>query len=213
MNFLAHALLAGEQPADQLGGLLGDFVKGYLPAGLPSEIAEGVRLHRQIDVFADTHPVFIRSRSRVSSERRRVSGIMVDMFYDHFLARHWSAFCQKPLENYAAEMYALLTAHLPLLPLKLTRILPYMRDEDWLTSYRSLNSVVMALDAMAGRMRRDGGLEGAGEELDSHYGEFETDFFEFIGDALQFTDHYRADRLLRNASKNEITRYDDGRLL
>ena len=77
MNFLAHAWLAGDAPADRLGGLMGDFVKGPLPAGLPPDVAEGVRLHRQIDVFAETHPAFRRSRARVSPERRRVAGLAV----------------------------------------------------------------------------------------------------------------------------------------
>ena len=103
MNYLAHALLAGDHPADRIGGVIGDFVKGPLdplPAGLGPGLAAGVMLHRRIDSFADTHPAFLRSRGRVSAARRRVAGVMVDMFYDHFLARHWAHFSDQALGDF-----------------------------------------------------------------------------------------------------------------
>ena len=80
MTFLAHALLSGDAEADRVGGLMGDFIKGPLPAGLPPDLACGVALHRAIDSFADRHPAFVASRARISPERRRVSGVLVDIF-------------------------------------------------------------------------------------------------------------------------------------
>ena len=82
MNFLAHTVLAGADEADRIGGLLGDFIKGPLPAGLPPALASGVALHRAIDGFVDRHPAFLASRARVSPLRRRVAGVLVDLFYD-----------------------------------------------------------------------------------------------------------------------------------
>lgn len=99
MNYLAHAVLAGPDPLLRLGGLMGDFVKGPLrpaPAHLPERLTQGLRLHRAIDAYAETHPAFRASRARVSPERRRVAGIMVDLFYDHFLARGWAAWPTAP---------------------------------------------------------------------------------------------------------------------
>lgn len=192
MNFLAHAYLAGEAPADRLGGLMGDFVKGPLPAGLPPDIAEGVRLHRQIDVFAETHPAFVRSRMRISPERRRVAGVMVDMFYDHFLARHWERFAPQPLEVFASAMYALMAENGPLLPARLATILPGMRESDWLGSYRSEDVIAMALDRMAMRLRRENPLTGSGAELLVDYAGFEADFFEFIAAAQAYAARQRA---------------------
>ena len=93
MNFLAHAYLGGKVAEHRLGGFLGDFVKGPLdnaPGGLPAEVLAGVELHRRLDSFAETHPAFCHSRERISPARRRVAGIMVDLFYDHFLARDWA---------------------------------------------------------------------------------------------------------------------------
>jgi len=168
MNFLAHAWLAGESSPDRLGGLMGDFVKGALPAGLPPDIA------------------------RVSPERRRVAGVMVDMFYDHFLALHWQQFHDEPLERFSATMYALMDANDVLLPPRLAMILPRMRESDWLGSYRSADVIAMALDRMALRLRRANPLTGSGAELLADYAGFEADFFEFIAAAEAFAANSRA---------------------
>lgn len=187
MNFLAHILLAGPAPADRLGAILGDFVKGPLPCGLPADVAEGVRLHRAIDSYADTHPAFRRSRGRMSPERRRYSGIMVDLFYDHFLAVHWGRYHPQPLEEFTADFYALLAAQPELLPPRLADILPSMRANDWLSSYREIESVGVALDRMAERrLRQPNRLGGAVEELERHYTVLEEDFLAFFTDARLF---------------------------
>lgn len=194
MNFLAHVWLAGDAPADRLGGLIGDFVKGPLPAGLPAALAAGVQLHRSIDVFADMHPAFLRSRARVSAPRRRVAGVMVDMFYDHLLARHWVAFHPDPLEAFTARQYRLMAEHRALLPPRLVSILPRMCADDWLSAYRSTDVVAAALERMATRLRRTNPLPGSGAELLEHYAGFEADFFAFITDARNFAETYRAER-------------------
>jgi acyl carrier protein phosphodiesterase len=195
VNFLAHALLAGEQSADRLGAMLGDFVKGMLPAGLPADVAAGVSLHRRIDTFADTHPAFQRSRSRVSGERRRYAGIMVDMFYDHFLALHWERYREEPLERFAARIYQLMSTHQDLLPPRLAGMLPHMRAEDWLCSYRLPTSIGVALDRMAEhRLSRANTLGGSLDELQRCYAGFEADFLVFFPDALSFAEGVRANR-------------------
>lgn len=194
MNYLAHAFLAGALPADRVGGIMGDFVKGVLPAGLPADLAAGVRLHRQIDVFADTHPTFMRSRQRVSAERRRFAGVMVDMFYDHFLARHWETFGEGSLESFAADTYRIMAARAAELPPRLLELLPRMRTTDWLSSYRSADAIELALDRMSGRLRRENVLLGGGVELFHAYDDLEIDFFEFIKDAQDFADDCRRRR-------------------
>lgn len=195
MNFLAHAYLAGPAPADRLGGMLGDFVKGPLPAGLPEAVAAGVSLHRRIDSYADGHPAFRASRSRVSAERRRYAGVMVDLFYDHFLARHWDEFNAEPLQDFTAGTYALLARHAALLPPRLAEIFPYMRREDWLRSYRELASVGEALDSMSRhRLTRPNRLAGAAGELEDAYEGFERDFRAFLPDVRAFAARFREGR-------------------
>jgi len=95
LNFLAHAFLAGEDPALLVGGVIGDWIKGTLTGVLPVDLAKGVvALHRAIDNFAESQPAFRRSRSRVSLERRRYAGVFVDVFYDHLLAKNWTTIHQ-----------------------------------------------------------------------------------------------------------------------
>ncbi|MBA4743080.1 MAG: DUF479 domain-containing protein [Azoarcus sp.] len=195
MNFLAHAWLAGDSPADRLGGLIGDFVKGPLPAGLPADVAEGVRLHRAIDTFADSHPAFIASRARVPASRRRVAGILVDMFYDHFLARHWREFHDWPLEDFTAGTYRLMADHGAILPPRLATLLPAMAGDDWFASYRDAESVAYALDRMARRLSRPGLLTGSGAVLFEDYAGFEADFHVFLPDAREFVAAHRRARL------------------
>lgn len=191
MNYLAHLLIAGEDPALRLGGMLGDFVKGRLPGTLPADVARGVALHRKIDTFADAHPAFRMSRSRVSEGRRRYSGIMIDMFYDHLLAAAWTDWCCEPLEYFADEAYSLMEASPELLPERLGRILPAMRGRNWLVSYRDLDAISAALDGMAvHRLRQPNNLAGAGAELKAHYADFDADFRAFFPDAMEFAQQW-----------------------
>lgn len=195
MNFLAHAWLAGEGPEDRLGALIGDFVKGPLPGSLPAGLAAGVELHRRVDRYADDHPAFQRSRERVSRERRRYAGIMVDMFYDHFLALHWHQFSCLPLEVYVAVLYDQAESHLASLPSRFHRTLGHMRQENWLLSYRQPEAIALALDRLAEyRLRQPNRLGGGGEELLVDYAGFEADFFIFIADARRHCDGLLAAR-------------------
>ncbi|HRP26246.1 acyl carrier protein phosphodiesterase [Thauera sp.] len=208
MNYLAHAFLAGPIAADRVGGVAGDFVKGLLdplPHALGPALAEGVRLHRRIDSFADTHPAFRRSRSRVSAARRRVAGIMVDLFYDHFLARHWEAVSARwpanaagsgaSLTTFTAEIYRLIDTHPEPLPAAFVPVFERMAAHDWLASYGDAASVALALDRMAAhRLRAPNPLAGAGAELLADYAGFEADFFDFLPDALAFAAQVRAAR-------------------
>jgi acyl carrier protein phosphodiesterase len=195
MNFLAHAFLAGSEPADRLGAMLGDFVKGPLPGGLSPGLAAGVSLHRRIDGYADAHEAFCRSRRRVSPLRRRYAGIMVDMFYDHFLALHWHQFGNEPLESFSAGVYSLMEDNSPLLTARLRDLLGYMKRDDWLVSYRSVDSIGLALDRMSRhRLKRENTLLGAVEELQSGYAGFEQDFHDFLPDALAFSAQVRSEQ-------------------
>ncbi len=204
MNYLAHAFLAGPIAADRVGGVIGDFVKGPLdplPPGLGAGLAAGVALHRRIDSYADTHPAFRRSRTRVSAARRRVSGIMIDLFYDHFLALHWEDVSmrlqvERSLVDFTAHTYRLIEAHPEPLPPAFLPVFERMSAHDWLASYRDADNVALALDRMAAfRLRWPNPLYGSGQELPRDYAGFEADFFEFLPDALTFAESVRRLRL------------------
>lgn len=198
MNFLAHAVLAGESEADRVGGLIGDFIKGPLPAGLLPDLASGVALHRAIDSFAEQHDAFIRSRRRISATRRRVAGILVDLYYDHVLARDWADVTQTrrpPLDSFASELYEALRRARTLLPPAARDIAERMQSGNWLLSYRNLAAVGQAIDRMAiYRMRRANPLAGGIEEFVADAEGFADDFRVFFADAERFAADWRARR-------------------
>ncbi|MFC4158595.1 acyl carrier protein phosphodiesterase [Chitinimonas lacunae] len=181
MNYLAHLLLSGSDPQVQVGGLLGDFLKGPVPASLPARVAQGVILHREIDRFTDSHPLFLRSRARISPERQRLGGILVDVFYDHFLALDWDAYSPEPLDHFASAAYAVLAAHQHCLPDNLVQALPTMRSQNWLLSYRDPTGIGTTIDRIAARRApRLGRLVGGVEEMLADYQGFRDDFHAFF---------------------------------
>jgi acyl carrier protein phosphodiesterase len=172
VNYLVHLYLAGSDPELQLGGLMGDFVKGPLDSRYPPGIVAGLRLHRRIDAFAATEAHCRTSRQRLHPRFGHTRAVLVDLFYDHFLALHWEDFHHLPLPTFAAEVYRLLEINREILPAGLARIAPRMKELDWLTSYRELTSVEIALQRMASRLSRPTAmgegvieLERCGEEL------------------------------------------------
>ena len=194
MNFLAHLYLAGDRDAHRLGGLMGDFVKGPLPGALPEDLAFGVLLHRRIDSFADAHPAFRRSRQRIGEVRRRYGGVLVDMFYDHFLAREWARFHPSTLAEFSRTAYDLLQRQAAVLPESMQPVARAMAAGDWLTSYAETESIGLAVDRMAlRRLRHPNPLAGGVEELLADYAGFREDFFTFMADARVFSQGLLAD--------------------
>ncbi len=186
MNFLAHALLAGNDPALVVGGVAGDWVKGPLPAGLPPDLARGVALHRAIDHYAETHPAFRRSRARVSASRRRYSGVLVDIFYDHLLACNWEAIHPQPLAAFCDDVYRMIRERLHDLPEHSHRALALMADEDWLSSYEHIEQIADVLRRMSHRARQPNPLEHGEEEFLADAEGYTEDFHHWLGDTHSF---------------------------
>jgi acyl carrier protein phosphodiesterase len=186
MNYLAHLYLS--EPTDDawLGSLLGDFVKGPLDERYGEAITRAISLHRNVDTFTDAHPVVLHSKSRISPQRRRYAGIMVDMFYDHFLARYWSEFHDEPLDAFTARIYSLLARQHAALPERLRRMAPHMAQRDWLGSYAQVSSIHTALDRMGERLTRENGLLNSADELVENYAGLEADFRAFLPEVRAF---------------------------
>jgi acyl carrier protein phosphodiesterase len=165
---------------------MGDFVKGPLSGHRETEITRALALHRRIDTYTDGHLVVRQSRHRVSAARRRFAGILVDMFYDHFLAHHWDEYHNVPLEQFTERIYAALREHHALLPERLQDIAPRMAAADWLGSYRHVEAVGLALDRMGQRLKRGNALLHSSEELLAHYDAFDGDFRAFFPDVVRF---------------------------
>lgn len=191
MNFLAHAVLAGDDPALIVGGVVGDWIKGPLPGALPADLARGVALHRAIDGFAETHPAFRASRARVSPARRRYAGVLVDIFYDHLLARDWAEHRDDALAAYCARVYGDIAGRLDDLPEPARAALRRMADEDWLRSYAGIDGIADVLRRMSRRARQPNPLAGGEAEFVAEAAGFGADFREWLGDARGFVAGWR----------------------
>lgn len=185
MNYLAHLHLGGSTPHQLLGSLYGDFVKGPLDGRWPKGIEAGIRLHRRIDLFTDTHPLVRDARALFPAARRRVSGILLDLFFDHCLARDWADYAEVPLPTFTGQVYRVL-ADQAALPGALARIAPRMAEQDWLGSYREFDTLAAVVGGMSRRLSRPELLAGGFDELAERYQPLSDHFRRFYPELQRF---------------------------
>jgi acyl carrier protein phosphodiesterase len=179
MNWLAHLHLSEPSAEFQLGNVLPDMLAARELAALPAAFQRGVKCHHAIDAFTDAHPVFRRSVARLSPAYRRFGGIIVDVFYDHFLAANWPAHSPRPLRGCVDAFYASFDVHRADLPVSVWPVLERMREQDWLGSYGDLAGVRIALNRIGCRLRRPRELGACEPELERDYSRFAEDFAAF----------------------------------
>jgi acyl carrier protein phosphodiesterase len=186
MNHLLHFLLARDDEDLRLGSLLGDLVKGrvarYDHPGATVRLRTGIQLHRTIDSFSDQHPAVRRSKRRLAPRYGRLSGVVVDIFYDHVLARTWDAHHRQPLPVFTQDVYRTLRGNLSRLPEPIHPLVLAMSRGDWLLAYADLDGIDRALRGMAHRTPVARGIATAAAELAAHYGAFAEDFDAFLPD-------------------------------
>lgn len=191
MNFLAHAYLSGENSKVLLGNFMGDFIKGRQALNeLEPEMIRGVELHRAIDEFTDNHPIVHESKQRLRSRYRHYASVIVDVYYDHFLAVHWKRYHGEPLESFAASTYDTVQKFPQFLPLPFRNMLPYMISGNWLVGYRDISGIHRALSGMASRTSYDSHMEHASEELRKHYQKFQDEFLMFFPKLKAFAEEW-----------------------
>lgn len=188
MNFLAHLHLAARTPESRLGNMLGDFVKGRPDDRFAPEIWEGIMLHRHVDAFTDSHPEWKKSKGRLSPERRRFAGIIVDVFYDHFLARHWERFSGdgETLGEFIDGCHTDLLALRDQAPPDAAAVFERMAEEQWLRSYFETEGIARALERISRRSPVLGPVRDSIEELETHYEAIEQDFLAFYPDLIRY---------------------------
>lgn len=187
MNYLAHIFLSGEDAHRIIGNFIGDEVKGNSYKEFPLSLQQGILLHRAIDSYTDTHPVVRQSTKRLHPYYSHYSGVIVDIFYDHFLAHNWANYCNIPLTQFASEFYQLAQANLSILPGKIQHMLPYMISGNWLVSYATLEGIDEVLLNMNRRTGYRSGMDTAGQELRQYYDEFKSEFEIFFEDLQEYT--------------------------
>ncbi|HAA26966.1 MAG TPA: DUF479 domain-containing protein [Cyanobacteria bacterium UBA8553] len=186
MNYLAHLYLADDSPESIVGNLLGDFLKGQGTEGYCDEIKKGIRLHQNVDTYTDSHPIVRESKRLISPGNRRYAGILIDVFYDHFLAKNWLNYSTVSLQDFTVKVYNILQSYQEILPASLKRGLPQMITKNLLMSYAEISGINMALQRLSLRLKRENNLGTAKEELVANYENFEVNFSQFFPELIDY---------------------------
>lgn len=180
MNFLAHIYLSGNNDMIKIGNFMADGIRGNDYLKFPDEIRKGIMLHREIDTFTDAHPIFRKSKHRLHERYGHYSGVIIDIFYDHFLAKNWETYSSIPLATYINTFYKLLDTNFKLLTLKTQKMLPSMVNQNWLLSYATVEGIGTILYQMDYRTKFKSKMQFATDELKLYYNDFENEFTLFF---------------------------------
>lgn len=186
MNFLAHLYLSGDSEKIKLGNFIGDYVKGNKYQKFTSEIQKGILLHRNIDYFTDRHPLVLESSNRFKKEYKRYSGVVVDLIYDHFLAKSWAEYHTLPLKKYVTQSHEIFIRNYLILPSEVKFFLPFLIQSRRLESYATISGLKTALEIMSRRTSLPNHSNFAIETLHLNYKEFELEFRLFMSEIMAF---------------------------
>lgn len=187
MNFLAHIYLSGNNNLVTIGNFMADGIRGETYKKYPIAIQKGILLHREIDTFTDAHPIVRKSTKRLHKNYGHYSGVIVDILYDHFLAKNWNDYSDVALCDYVESFYGELEDHFEILPLRIQRLMPFMIADNWLLNYSKIEGIQRVLDGMNRRTKHKSKMNEATKELKTFYNEFEEEFTLFFKELIPFS--------------------------
>ena len=188
MNFLAHLYLSNNNKELMIGNFIADHVKGNKFSLFPDNIQKGILLHRAIDSYTDAHEIVRVSKRRLHERYGHYDGVIIDIFYDHFLAINWRDYSEIPLDIFVNSVYDLLQSNINTLPQKTQDILPSMIEYNWLYNYQFAKGIKAVLNGMNNRTNGKSNMNLAIEDLLLHYDDFKNDFTIFFKDLKIFSD-------------------------
>lgn len=180
MNFLAHIYLSDNNDFIKIGNFMADGIRGNNYLNYPDEIKKGIILHRYIDTFTDANEIFRVSKHRLHERYGHYSGVIVDILYDHFLAKNWNKYSDESLTSFVYSFYKSLEDNFDILTPKTQRILPIMIEQNWLESYATIEGISKILYQMDYRTKFKSKMQFAVEELEMFYSDFENEFTLFF---------------------------------
>ena len=189
MNYLAHLFLAGTDPEMILGNFIADHVKGSDVLKYPENVRKGISMHRAIDTFTDQHSVVKQSIARLRADFRKYAGVIVDMYYDHFLSANWDEYSPIDLSTFTKIRYDILDTFQSILPARSARLLYYMEKQNWLLSYGRLEGMQQAFNGMSRRTTFESRMELAVVNLKAGYPEFRHEFRQFFPELQSYVNN------------------------
>lgn len=186
MNFLAHIYLSGSNDFMKIGGFMADGVRGKDYEHFPDDIRKGILLHRAIDTFTDAHAIFRISKHRLHERYGHYSGVIIDVFYDHFLAKNWQDYSNEKLDVFVQNFYQSLEDNFDMLTPKVQNMLPHMERGNWLWNYQFVDGIGTILSQMDRRTKNTSKMGESVQELEQFYKEFEQEFTLFFKELREF---------------------------
>ncbi|MEX0882369.1 MAG: ACP phosphodiesterase [Cyclobacteriaceae bacterium] len=199
MNFLAHAYLSFDNQKVLVGNFIGDFVRGNLEENFEREIIIGILLHREIDAFTDRHPLVKEAQDLLKPIFYRYSLVVTDMYFDYFLSKNWNKYDDRPILAYTEKVYAVLEQYREILPEKFLYTFTFMKKENWLASYGTMEGIQRSFTGLSYRTSFDSKIEKAPIYLEKHHDYFEDIFERFFEELIIFSKN----KLLELYKKND----------
>lgn len=187
MNFLAHIFLSFDDDEISIGNFIADSIRANRYAHFPENVQKGILLHRAIDTFTDAHPIYKKSSKRLHANQGHYSRVVVDVFYDHYLAKNWAEYSEEPLESFVERFYALLSEHYEILPEPTKILMPYMIEDNWLLNYSHIEGIDKVLKGLYRRTGKRSNMDKAVFDLREHYDLFELEFSSFFKELIIFS--------------------------
>jgi acyl carrier protein phosphodiesterase len=191
LNFLAHILLSDHSPEIMMGNFIADFVRGNQFQYLPEGVIKGIKLHRAIDDFTDTHEIVKEDIKIFHPYFHRYSGIVVDIIYDNLLIENWSRFTDLNINDFIQEFYGIVEANIDILPDQLKDIFPAMKENNWLLNYGNYEGLRRTFVGMEERIKKNSPLSEAVSVFKDNYEVLSNDFNVFFPQLVDHVQHYR----------------------
>ena len=192
MNHLAHLFLSQRDTDLMAGNFIADHIKSTKLSNFSEGIQNGILMHRAIDHFTDTHRIIRKSKKRLFPKYSHYSAVLVDMFYDHILAKNWKNYSPISLESFASSAYKLLQSKKIELPLRTVTTLNYMSKHDWLSNYANITGMSRALKGLSIRASFNSKMDEAIVDLERDFKLYEAEFTPFFAALFEFAMNWEA---------------------
>jgi acyl carrier protein phosphodiesterase len=167
---------------------MADGIRGNDYLKFHPEIIKGILLHRQIDTFTDSHPIYRKSKHRLHSKYGHYSGVIMDILYDHFLAKNWEKYSDEKLDHFVDNFYISLEKNYAILSEKTIAMMPYMIEQNWLKNYETIAGIEKTLFRMDYRTKHRANMQEAVVELQEFYADFEEEFTAFFEELKKYSE-------------------------
>lgn len=180
MNFLAHLYLSGKNDQVIVGNFIGDWIKGNEFKKYPLDVQKGILVHRSIDSYTDNHSVVRQSKSRLNHKYHKYSGIIIDIFYDHFLASNWENYSKQNIDDFMSMVSKSIEQNLDVLSVEMQDFFPRFMRHRWIESYHTVEGIEKVLEGMSRNTSLPDETKFAIDILKEHYTSFSDEFFTFF---------------------------------